>query len=164
MLLTGPFAMLSMPSFDFHFPPCTEGFLIHLSPLWQLPLWQLPLFPSVAQFPCVPLHVSRKNRWIAIWPMFVAEYFPQFGGNWKWLSVQSVRVHLHHYILGVEFQSFSDRFTVDPEGLLMRMRKSNNGNWSAWITVMVMYGLLGYNRMVEWVDRNTPGTVTLTGP
>ena len=32
MLLTGPFAMLSMPSFDFHLPPCTEGFLIHLSP------------------------------------------------------------------------------------------------------------------------------------
>ena len=53
MLLTGPFAMLSMPSFDFHLPPCTEGFLIHLSPLWQLPLWQLPLFPSVAQFPCI---------------------------------------------------------------------------------------------------------------
>ena len=53
MLLTGPFAMLSMPSFDFHLPLCTEGFLIHLSPLWQLPLWQLPLFPSVAQFPCV---------------------------------------------------------------------------------------------------------------
>ena len=54
ILLTGPFAMLSMPSFDFHLPPCTEGFLIHLSPLWQLPLWQLPLFPSGAQFPCVP--------------------------------------------------------------------------------------------------------------
>ena len=53
MLLKGPFAMLSMPSFDFHLPPCTEGFLIHLSPLWQLPLWQLPLFPSVIQFPCV---------------------------------------------------------------------------------------------------------------
>ena len=52
MLLTGPFAMLSMPSFDFHLPLCMEGFLIHLSPLWQLPLWQLPLFPSVAQFPC----------------------------------------------------------------------------------------------------------------
>ena len=47
--------MLSMPSFDFHLPPCMEGFLIHLSPLWQLPLWQLPLFPSVAQFPCVML-------------------------------------------------------------------------------------------------------------
>ena len=31
MLLTGLFAMLSMPSFDFHLPPCTEGFLIHLS-------------------------------------------------------------------------------------------------------------------------------------
>ena len=43
MLLTGPSAMLSMPLFDFHFPPCTEGFLIHLSPLWQLPLWQLPV-------------------------------------------------------------------------------------------------------------------------
>ena len=55
MLLTGPFTMLSMPSFDFHLPPCTEGFLIHLSPLWLLPLWQLPLFPSVAQFPCVGL-------------------------------------------------------------------------------------------------------------
>ena len=52
MLLTGPFAMLSMPSLDFHLLPCTEGFLIPLSPLWQLPLWQLPLFPSVAQFPC----------------------------------------------------------------------------------------------------------------
>ena len=97
----------------------------------------------------VPLHVSRKNRWIAIWPMFVAEYFPQFWGNWKWLSMQSVRVHLHHYILGVEFQPFSDRFTVDLKGQLMRVRKSNNGNWSAWITVVtVMYGLLGYNRMV----------------
>ena len=45
--------MLSMPSVDFHLPPCTEGFLIHFSPLWQLPLWQLPLFPSVAQFPSV---------------------------------------------------------------------------------------------------------------
>ena len=53
MLLTEPFTMLSMPSFDFHLPPCTEGFLIHLSPLWQLPLWKLPLFPSVAQFPCI---------------------------------------------------------------------------------------------------------------
>ena len=53
MLLTGPFAMLSMPSFDVHLPPCTEDFLIHLSPLWELPIWQLPLFPSVAQFPCV---------------------------------------------------------------------------------------------------------------
>ena len=63
MLLTGPFAMLSMPSFDFHLPPCTEGFLIHLSPLWQLPLWQLPLFPSVAQLPCVnyiPKQLYRK--------------------------------------------------------------------------------------------------------
>ena len=49
--MPGPFAMLSMPSFDFHLPPCTDGFLIHLSPLWQLPLWQLPLFPSEAHFP-----------------------------------------------------------------------------------------------------------------
>ena len=31
MLMTGPFAMLSMPSFDFHLPPCTGGFLIHPS-------------------------------------------------------------------------------------------------------------------------------------
>ena len=62
MLLMGPFAMLSMPSFDFHLPPCTEGFLIHLSPLWQLPLWQLPLFPSVAQFPCVTAKVSEKTE------------------------------------------------------------------------------------------------------
>ena len=60
MLLTWPFAMLSMPSFDFHLPPCTEDFLIHLSPLWQLPLWQLPLFPSVAQFPCV--HVQQQQQ------------------------------------------------------------------------------------------------------
>ena len=50
--------MLSMLSFDFHLPPCTEGFLIHLSPLWQLPLWQLPLFPSVAQFPCALCRIS----------------------------------------------------------------------------------------------------------
>ena len=48
MLLTEPFAMLSMPSFDSHLPPCTKGLLIHLSPVWQLPLWQLPLFSSVA--------------------------------------------------------------------------------------------------------------------
>ena len=58
MLLTRPFAMLSMPSFEFHLPPCTEGFLIHLSPLWQLSLWQLPLFPSVAQFPCI------RQNWV----------------------------------------------------------------------------------------------------
>ena len=56
MLLTGPFAMLSMPSFDFHLPLCTEGFLIHLSPLWQL-----PLFPSVAQFPCISHGELRGN-------------------------------------------------------------------------------------------------------
>ena len=67
MLLTGPFAMLSMPSFDFHLPPCTEGFLIHLSPLWQLPLWQLPLFPSVAQFPCVAELVICSNNSIPTW-------------------------------------------------------------------------------------------------
>ena len=56
MLLTGPFAMLSILSFDFHSPPCTEGFLIHLSPLWQL-----PPFPSVAQFPCV---LYQKSLWV----------------------------------------------------------------------------------------------------
>ena len=61
MLLMGPSAVLSMPSFDFHLPPCTEGFLIHLSPLWQLPLWQLPLFPSVAQFPCVYGHPGNPH-------------------------------------------------------------------------------------------------------
>ena len=55
MLLTGPFAMLSMPSFDFHLPPCTEDFVIHLSPLLQL-----PLFPSVAQFPSVIVFKSKK--------------------------------------------------------------------------------------------------------
>ena len=43
MLKTGPFAVLSMPSFDFHLPPCTEGFLIHLSPLWQLSLWRVAI-------------------------------------------------------------------------------------------------------------------------
>ena len=53
MLLTGPFATLSMPSFDFHLPPCTEGFLIHLSPTMEIATLALPLFPSVAQFPCV---------------------------------------------------------------------------------------------------------------
>ena len=37
----------------------------------------------------------RMNRWIVIWQMFVAEYLPQFRGNWKWLSLQSVRVHSH---------------------------------------------------------------------
>ena len=68
MLLTGPFAMLSMPSFDFHLPPCTEGFFIHLSPLWQLPLWQLPLFPSVTQFPCVPKggHLSFFSLFLSL--------------------------------------------------------------------------------------------------
>ena len=55
MLFTGPLAMLSMPSLDFHLQPCTEGFLIHLSPLWQL-----PLFPSVAQFPCVRRNLQLK--------------------------------------------------------------------------------------------------------
>ena len=29
MLLTGPFAMLPIPSFDFYLPPCTEGFWPH---------------------------------------------------------------------------------------------------------------------------------------
>ena len=48
----------------------------------------------ITQQSCESFHVSRMNRWIVIWPMFVAEYFPQFGGNWKWLSLQSVRVHL----------------------------------------------------------------------
>ena len=36
MFLTGPFAMLSMPSFDFHLPPCTEGF------------WPYPPLPTMA--------------------------------------------------------------------------------------------------------------------
>ena len=77
MLLTGPFAMLSMPSFDFHLPPCTEGFLIHLSPLWQLPLWQLPLFPSVAQFACVQ---GTLNRY--------------FGGKeWHFITSRVVKGH-----------------------------------------------------------------------
>ena len=53
--------MLSIPSFDFHLPPCMEGFLIHLSPLWQLPLWQLPLFPSVAQFPSVDAVLRQED-------------------------------------------------------------------------------------------------------
>ena len=48
------------PHYDFHLPPSTEGFLIHLSPLWQLPLWQLPLFPSVAQFPCICNHFNTE--------------------------------------------------------------------------------------------------------
>ena len=26
-------------------------------------------------------YISRMNGWIAIWPMFVAEYFPRFGGG-----------------------------------------------------------------------------------
>ena len=43
-------------------------------------------------------HVSRMNRWTAIWPMFVMEYFLQFQGNWKWLSLQSVRVHLRDLV------------------------------------------------------------------
>ena len=68
--MTGPFAVLFMPSFDYHLPLCMEGFLIHLSPLWQLPLWQLPLFPSVAQFPCVvgpsaPVLPADTNKAIA---------------------------------------------------------------------------------------------------
>ena len=55
------FAMLSMPSFDFHLPPCMEGFLIHLSPLWQLPLWQLPLFPSVAPISLCSTLLIKNN-------------------------------------------------------------------------------------------------------
>ena len=49
---------------------------------------------------CKPkyLHpIMWKFAWIAIWPMFVVEYFPQFWGNWKWLSLQSVRVHSRDY-------------------------------------------------------------------
>ena len=53
MLLTGPFATLSMPSFDFHLPPCMEGFLIHLSPLYGnchcFPRWHN--FPVVKDIP-----------------------------------------------------------------------------------------------------------------
>ena len=39
-------------------------------------------------------HVSRMNGWIAIWQVFETEYFPQFRGNKKWTSLQSVRVPL----------------------------------------------------------------------
>ena len=61
---------------------------------------------------CEYLHVSRMNRWNAIWPMFVAEYFPQFWRNWKWLSLKCVRVYSHDQSR-VEFHSFSDCCTVD---------------------------------------------------
>ena len=41
-----------------------------------------------------------------------------FGGKWKWLSLQSIRVHLHNFIsLSLEFQLFSDCCTVDLGGL-----------------------------------------------
>ena len=82
MLLTGPFAMLSMPSFDFHLPPCTEGFLIHLSPLWQLPLWQLPLFPSGDNFP-VHLYICHQNITFVKGlnkKMCLSSYYPNGGG------------------------------------------------------------------------------------
>ena len=75
MLLTGPFAMLSMPSFDFHLPPCTEGFLIHLSPLWQLPHWQLPMFPSVAQFPCILYLRQHFQQMSSMWTRGIVNVF-----------------------------------------------------------------------------------------
>ena len=89
MLLTGPFAMLSVPSFDFHLPPCTEGFLIHLSPLWQLPLWQLPLFPLVAQFPCESYDqtwdlTSRECSWY--WKILSSMKRWHWKSHWKWYS------------------------------------------------------------------------------
>ena len=61
MLLTGPFAMLSMPPFEFHLPPCTEGFLIHLLPTMAIATLAIALFPSVAQFPCVRILESRSQ-------------------------------------------------------------------------------------------------------
>ena len=51
--------------------------------------WSQRIFisqPSSERF-----HVSWMNRWIAIWPMFVAEYFPR---EWKWLCLQSVWVNV----------------------------------------------------------------------
>ena len=78
ILLKGLLAMLYMPSFDLHLPPCTEGFLIHLSPLRQLPLWQLPLFPSVAQFPCVRKRHQRLGEISMIFTCTILEIRKMF--------------------------------------------------------------------------------------
>ena len=55
------------------------------------------------------LHISTMNRWIGIWPVCVAEFFPQFWRNWKWLPLQSVQCKgplTWLYGTRVEFQSF----------------------------------------------------------
>ena len=54
-------------------------------------------------------HVCRMNTRIAILPMFVAEYFPQFRGNWCDFSLQCEGSTLV-ISLGVEFQSCNDRY------------------------------------------------------
>ena len=58
------------------------------------------------------VNTSTSEGRIAIWPMFVAEYFPQFWGNWMWLSLQSVKIHSRNKSR-VEFQSLTDHCTVD---------------------------------------------------
>ena len=44
------------------------------------------------------LHCHHTNACTSLgllsWPMIVAKYFPKFRGNWKWLSLQTIRVHL----------------------------------------------------------------------
>ena len=58
-------------------------------------------------------HDPRIKGWIAIWLLFVAEYFPQFWGNCMEVTfpakcIRSTRTTS----LGIEFQSFSDHCTV----------------------------------------------------
>ena len=108
MLLTGPFAMLFMPSFDFHLPPCMEGFLIHLSPLWQLPLWQLPLFPLVEQFPCVCLIIWYQLGAVNVGSKFATDRRINCKELWSNLErgcfdtkICKMSMKWHHYLIGI---------------------------------------------------------------
>ena len=56
------------------------------------------------------------NGWIAIWPIFVAEYFPQFRGTGSDFLCKVRGLTL------IEFRSFSDLCTVDPVRVLKEGR------------------------------------------
>ena len=80
ILVSQPWSLLSL---------VTENYWLH--------------YPSCERF-----HVSRMNRWIAIWPMFASEYFPQFQGNWKWVLFWKCLRRVTN--LDIQFQSFSDHY------------------------------------------------------
>ena len=54
MLLTGPFAMLSMPSFDFHLPPCTEAGRLPHPPLPTMAIATVSLGGTISMCMSVP--------------------------------------------------------------------------------------------------------------